>query len=350
VRTRARSLARAEAMNKELEAKLLEAEQVANRARGLAREKGDLEVGGGQFWPCIVLWLTMFLVLWPPMKKKKKQGQLRALALEHDNLRAQFKGKVVDIQGAVNREQEKEVALETAAARYMQQQMLLDELHSRSEELTKHAQAALLKLASINALGDLEAAGSAIGRLDRESEVYRAELEANLDLNPALAELMFARHLMNKLESHVFALKEEGAMKAAEYAAAHHDVTATREEMEDLRESHEGVVTKMKMLQDRAKIINESLQEKVNQLIRGVLPSFLCHCVLPLLSCTRHRLTIQMRTQKARALEEATAAIDELEAKAERLARSLDMEKKSHTTTKLERDEVRDFFEVLELF
>jgi hypothetical protein len=43
--------------------------------------------------------------------------------------------------------------------------------------------------------------------------VYRAELEANLDLNPALAELMFARHLMNKLEAHVFALREEDAMK-----------------------------------------------------------------------------------------------------------------------------------------
>ena len=51
--------------------------------------------------------------------------------------------------------------------------------------------------------------------------MYRAELDANLDLNPALAELMFARHLMNKLESHVFALKEEDAMKAQEFAAAH---------------------------------------------------------------------------------------------------------------------------------
>ena len=37
--------------------------------------------------------------------------------------------------------------------------------------------------------------------------MYRGELDANLDLNPALAELMFTRHIMNKLEASVFALK-----------------------------------------------------------------------------------------------------------------------------------------------
>jgi uncharacterized protein YoxC len=68
-------------------------------------------------------------------------------------------------------------------------------------------------------------------------------------------------------------------MKAAEFAAAHHDVTSTRAEMEELLDSHQGVVHKMKTLQDKARTINESLQEK------------------------------------ARALDEATAAIDELEAK-----------------------------------
>jgi len=61
--------------------------QVASRARQLAREKGDLE------------------------------GQLRALGAEHEQLRSQFKGKVSDIAGAASREAEKEMALETAAAR-----------------------------------------------------------------------------------------------------------------------------------------------------------------------------------------------------------------------------------------
>ena len=230
----------------------------------------------------------------------------------------------------------------------MSQQTLLDELHSRSEELSRHAQAALLKLTALKAGADDMGAGGAdsagafsaamaAGRLDRESQLYRAELvraarfgsilsaaaehraarssfypslhsvaplqrhsstgqqhwtaaldstlrhcpealsrmkihptllwsrfccvqDANLDLNPALAELMFARHVMNKLESHVFALKEEDAMKAAEFAAAHQDVTSTRAEMEELLDSHQGVVHKMKTLQEKARTINESLQ------------------------------------------------------------------------------------------
>lgn len=52
-------------------------------------------------------------------------------------------------------------------------------------------------------------------------------------------------------------------MKAQEFAAAHQDVNSTRLEMEELRDSHEGVVHKMKTLQERARTINESLQEKV---------------------------------------------------------------------------------------
>lgn len=62
--------------------------------------------------------------------------------------------------------------------RYMQQQALLDELHSRSEELTKHAQAALVKLTNLKASaadGDDTNASSlslpTTGRLDRESQV-----------------------------------------------------------------------------------------------------------------------------------------------------------------------------------
>ncbi len=214
---------------------------------------------------------------------------------------------------------------------------------SRAEELGRHAQAALLKLTQLKAGGDEAGAAAAAGRLDRESQQYRAELDANLDLNPALSELMFARHVMNKLESSVFALRvrrpltplvcalrkrtgtcevvstpfppkdvhcgrltriwvclcaraaqEEDAMKAAEFAAAHQDVTSTRAEMEELLDSHQGVVHKMKALQDKARSINESLQEK------------------------------------ARALDEATAAVDELEAKADRLTRQLDGEKRAH--------------------
>ena len=36
-----------------------------------------------------------------------------------------------------------------------------------------------------------------------EAEAYRVELKLTPDLNPALPELMFARHIMNKLESQV---------------------------------------------------------------------------------------------------------------------------------------------------
>lgn len=52
--------------------------------------------------------------------------------------------------------------------------------------------------------------------------------------------------------------------------------------------------------------------------------------------------------EKARALDEATAAIDELEAKAERLGRQLEAEKRAHTGTKLERDEIAATLEVRE--
>ena len=265
---KARHLARLEATARDLEARLEESEKVAGRARSLAREKGDLE------------------------------GRLRALEAEHEVLENRLASKASDFDSTQLREQEKEYALETAAARYMQQQTLLDELRSRSEELTKHAQAALVKLTSLKAGGD------SVGKLDRESEIYRAELEANMDLNPALAELMFARHLMNRLESHVFALREEDAIKTAEFAAVNQDVTSTRAEMEELLDSHQGVVQKMKTLQDRARSINESLREK------------------------------------GAALDEATATIDELEAKQERLLRMLEAEKKNHTQTKLECDEV----------
>ncbi len=51
-------------------------------------------------------------------------------------------------------------------------------------------------------------------------------------------------------------------MKADEFAAAHKDVDQTRAEMEELLDSHQGVVAKMKALQDKAQAINESLQEK----------------------------------------------------------------------------------------
>ena len=81
-------------------------------------------------------------------------------------------------------------------------------------------------------------------------------------------------------------------------------MTSTRAEMEELLDSHQGVVHKMKTLQEKARAINESLQEK------------------------------------ARALDEATAAIDELEAKADRAARALEQEKRAHSATKLERDEL----------
>ena len=60
---------------------------MAARARQLAREKGDLE------------------------------GQLRALAAEHEHLRGQFKGKVSETQELGSAHDEKESALETAAAR-----------------------------------------------------------------------------------------------------------------------------------------------------------------------------------------------------------------------------------------
>jgi len=60
--------------------------------------------------------------------------------------------------------------------RYMQQQALLDELHSRSEELTKHAQAALVKLTNLKASAEDNTNASSLslpttGRLDRESQV-----------------------------------------------------------------------------------------------------------------------------------------------------------------------------------
>jgi uncharacterized coiled-coil DUF342 family protein len=74
--------------------------------------------------------------------------------------------------------------------------------------------------------------------------------------------------------------------------------------MEELLDSHQGVVHKMKTLQEKARTINESLQEK------------------------------------ARALDEATAAIDELDAKADRASRALEQEKRAHSATKLERDEL----------
>jgi hypothetical protein len=52
----------------------------------------------------------------------------------------------------------------------------------------------------------------------------------------------------------VFALKEEDAMKAADFAAAQKDVTSTRVEMEELLDSHQGVVHKMKTLQVRLNV------------------------------------------------------------------------------------------------
>jgi hypothetical protein len=68
----------------------------------------------------------------------------------------------------------------------MQQQALLDELHSRSEELTKHAQAALVKLTNLKASaedGDTNASSLSLpttGRLDRESQV-REKTDGRMD-------------------------------------------------------------------------------------------------------------------------------------------------------------------------
>jgi chromosome segregation ATPase len=267
LRSKERAISRLEETISELQGRLEESEQVAGRARALAREKADLE------------------------------GQLRALTTEHDTLRSQFRGKVSDHEGLVSREQEKDVALETAASRYMQQQTLLDELYSRGEELAKHAQDSLLKM---NQLRDGEDASG----LDREAQIYRSELDANIDLNPALAELMFARFLMHKLEAQIFALKELDATKQADYRQAMEEMAGNRAEMDDLMDHQQGVTMKMKSLQDKSREIAESLKEKEI------------------------------------ALQEANQMIDELESKLERTLHQLDLERKAATQTKLERDDL----------
>ena len=175
----------------ETKQKLEESETMASHARALTREKAELEI------------------------------QMRQLRTEHETLGSHFKVKVTDIEGAQDREAEKDSALKTAAAKYMEQQGLLDELQLRAEELTKHAKEALLKLTIFQVEAEMsknilnvcqdgsleqkkdERGAVAEGQLYKDYEAYRAELEKNADLNPALAELMFARHVMNKLESQV---------------------------------------------------------------------------------------------------------------------------------------------------
>mmetsp|Transcript_17576 Transcript_17576/g.20725 ORF Transcript_17576/g.20725 Transcript_17576/m.20725 type:complete len:1088 (-) Transcript_17576:221-3484(-) len=271
LRSKENVIRRYEEQISELQGRLEESEQVAGRARALAREKADVD------------------------------GQLRALSTEHESLRSQFRGKINDHEGLVNEHQEKDVALETAASRYMQQQTLLDELYSRGEELAKHAQDSLMKMNQLKSSDDQH--GSS-GALDREAQIYRSELDSNIDLNPALAELMFARFIMHKLEAQIFTLQEQDATKQADYVRAMQEMAGNRAEMDELMDHQQGVTSKMKSLQDKSREIAASLKEKEIALL------------------------------------DANQAIDELESKLERTLHQLELERKAATQTKLERDDL----------